>query len=180
VPEAVEGGTVDSVYLALGSNAGDRAAHLSDAVRGLRGILEVDGVSSVYETDPFGVLEQPVFWNMAVAGRTRLEPEALLAAVKALEQRIGRTATYRMGPREIDIDVLLHGSRALTTETLTVPHPGLSERAFVLQPLLELEPGLVHPVTGERLSGRLAALGSRGVRRLGAAADVLGSSLAVT
>jgi 2-amino-4-hydroxy-6-hydroxymethyldihydropteridine diphosphokinase len=162
-----------TVHLALGTNRGDRTGHLRGAVDGLRAMVEVRALSDVYETAPFGVTDQPPFLNMAVAAATRLEPETLLLGVKALERALGRTASVRMGPREIDIDLLLWGDVVLETELLTIPHPGLMERNFVLRPLLDVAPELRHPVTGERLADRLHLLGMAGVRRLGAAAPIL-------
>jgi 2-amino-4-hydroxy-6-hydroxymethyldihydropteridine diphosphokinase len=168
VPESVA-----TVHLALGSNRGDRAAHFRNALAGLRALLEVDAVSAIYETDPVGVLDQPVFWNMALRAHTTLAPDALLDAVKALEGRVGRTASVRMGPREIDIDLLLHGAVIRDSARLTLPHPGLMARPFVLRPVIDVSPDLRHPVTGDRLDARLRELGETGIRRVGTAADVL-------
>lgn len=110
---------------------------------------------------------------MVVAGRTQLAPAALLAAIKRVERALGRVASYRMGPREIDIDLLLHGTAVIDEPGLTVPHAGLLDRPFVLRPLLDVGAALRHPVTGELLAERLRALGVAGVRPLGAAAAVL-------
>jgi 2-amino-4-hydroxy-6-hydroxymethyldihydropteridine diphosphokinase len=161
------------VWLGLGSNLGDRAQHLAAAIGALRRCVALDALSGVYETQPYGYLEQPVFWNMALRGRTALAPHELLAAVKALEPELGRVASFPMGPRAIDIDVLLYDDVIIRSEELTVPHAGVLERPFVLAPLLELDEDLRHPVTGEKLADRAAALGMTGVRRIGRAADVL-------
>jgi 2-amino-4-hydroxy-6-hydroxymethyldihydropteridine diphosphokinase len=162
-------------HLSLGANLGDRRAALQAAVDalGARGIT-VTASSSTYETDPVGlVLDQPVFLNACVAIATDLEPEALLDAVKDVERALGRETDpaapgyVRHGPRPIDVDVLLLGDRAHRSQRLTVPHPALLERRFVLIPLLELDLELETP-GGVRLADALAALPvSDGVRRAG-------------
>ncbi len=148
-------------YLGLGSNVGDRWAHLRGAVEALRGHgVEVDAVSSAYETEPVGeVLDQPDFLNAAVRIRTDLEPEGLLDLCKAIEAESGRMfGGPRHGPRTLDVDLLLLGEVELTTERLTLPHPQAASRRFVLAPLLELDPGLTLP-DGTRLIDCLEALG---------------------
>jgi 2-amino-4-hydroxy-6-hydroxymethyldihydropteridine diphosphokinase len=148
-------------YLGLGSNVGERAEHLRAAV-GLLGEhgVEVEAVSSVYETDPVGeLLDQPDFLNAAVRVRTELEPEALLDVCKAVEVERGRVfAGPRHGPRPLDVDVLMLGGLELETERLTLPHPQVTARRFVLVPLLELDPELALP-DGTRLAKALAGLG---------------------
>ena len=149
-------------YLGLGSNVGDRAAHLRAALAELseQGV-EIEAVSSAYETEPVGeVLDQPDFLNAAVRISTELEPETLLEACKAIEVEQGRMlAAGRHTPRPLDIDLLLLGDLELTTERLTLPHPEVTSRRFVLAPLLELDPDLSLP-DGTRLTDALAALGS--------------------
>ena len=149
-------------YLGLGSNVGDRAAHLRAAIAALpeHGV-EVEAVSSAYETEPVGeVLDQPDFLNAAVRIRTELEPEALLEVCKAIEVEQGRMlAAGRHTPRPLDIDLLLLGDLELSTERLTLPHPEVTSRRFVLAPLLELDADLSLP-DGTRLAHSLAALGS--------------------
>ncbi len=155
-------------YLGLGSNVGDSAGHLRAAVELLseRGV-EVEAVSSAYATEPVGeVLDQPDFLNAAVRIRTELEPEALLDACKAVEAERGRSfEAPRHSPRPLDVDLLLLGDLELKTERLTLPHPEVSSRRFVLAPLLELDPELTLP-DGTRLADALAALpeGQRVVR----------------
>jgi 2-amino-4-hydroxy-6-hydroxymethyldihydropteridine diphosphokinase len=127
----------------------------------------------VYETDPVGDADQPVFWNLVVRLHTALEPRALLTGLKRVEQRIGRRTTHRFGPRVIDLDVLLDAQYRVVTPELEVPHPRMMERAFVLLPLAELDPELVHPVTGERIADRLAAGGLERAVRLFAGTDLL-------
>jgi 2-amino-4-hydroxy-6-hydroxymethyldihydropteridine diphosphokinase len=157
-------------YLGLGSNEGDRRARLEAAVRALpgRGII-VTASSSVYETEPVGeVLDQREFLNAVVRVRTGLAPEELLDACKDVERALGRAAGgIRHGPRPIDVDLLLLGGIELSTERLTLPHPEVLGRRFVLVPLLELDPDLVLP-DGRRVAGALAALGEgQQVRRAG-------------
>ncbi len=157
-------------YLGLGSNLGDREAHLRAAVELLeeQGIA-VKAVSSAYETEPVGeILEQPDFLNAAVRISTELEPERLLDVCKAIEVERGRLfGAPRHGPRPLDLDVLLLGGQPHASERLTVPHPALARRRFVLVPLLELDLGLALP-DGTSLAGALARLPvDEDVRRAG-------------
>jgi 2-amino-4-hydroxy-6-hydroxymethyldihydropteridine diphosphokinase len=149
-------------YLGLGSNIGDREGHLRAAIAALpeHGV-EVEAVSSAYETEPVGeVLDQPDFLNAAIRIRTELEPEPLLEVCKAIEVERGRmVAASRHSPRPLDIDLLLLGDLERATERLTLPHPEVTSRRFVLAPLLELDSDLALP-DGTRLSDALAALGS--------------------
>jgi len=133
------------VYLALGANLGDRSASLRTAVERLRDAVAVERLSSVYETEPAYLLDQPHFLNMALRGRTTLDPHALLAFLKRIERDMGRAAGPRYGPRTIDLDILLYDSLALATAQLTIPHPRMVERSFVLAPLAEIAPELVPP-----------------------------------
>ncbi|MDX6602441.1 MAG: 2-amino-4-hydroxy-6-hydroxymethyldihydropteridine diphosphokinase [Solirubrobacterales bacterium] len=149
-------------YLGLGSNVGDRESHLRAAIEmlGERGV-EVDAISSTYETEPVGeVLDQADFLNAAIRIGTDLEPEALLDLCKEIELARGRTLDApRHGPRPLDLDLLLLGDLELSTERLTLPHPEVSSRRFVLAPLLELDPDLALP-DGTHLLDALDALGS--------------------
>jgi 2-amino-4-hydroxy-6-hydroxymethyldihydropteridine diphosphokinase len=148
-------------YLGLGSNVGDRASHLRAAIELLREHgVEVEAVSSTYETEPVGeVLDQPDFLNAAVRVRTGLDPEALLDLCKEVEVARGRALDApRHSPRPLDVDLLLLGELELATERLTLPHPEVTSRRFVLAPLLELDPALALP-DGTRLGDALAALG---------------------
>jgi len=152
---------VQTGYLGLGSNVGNPAAHLRAAVELLRARgVEVEAVSSAYVTEPVGeVLEQPDFLNAAVRIRTELEPEALLDVCKAVEAERGRSfEAPRHSPRPLDVDLLLLGNLELETERLTLPHPEVTSRRFVLVPLLELNPELTLP-DGTRLADALRALG---------------------
>jgi 2-amino-4-hydroxy-6-hydroxymethyldihydropteridine diphosphokinase len=162
--------TVATGYLGLGSNVGDRRRLLESAVAALapHGV-SVLASSSVYETEPVGeVTDQPEFLNACIRIDTELDPEQLLDACKAVERELGRTAGgIRHGPRPIDVDVLLLGDLVHRSERLSLPHPEVTSRRFVLVPLLELDPGLVTS-DGERLADALAALGDgQAVRRAG-------------
>ncbi|HEY6771034.1 MAG TPA: 2-amino-4-hydroxy-6-hydroxymethyldihydropteridine diphosphokinase [Solirubrobacterales bacterium] len=147
-------------YLGLGSNVGDREAELRRAVEDLRAHgVQVEGVSSLYETEPVGeILDQPDFLNAAVRVTTSLEPEELLEVCKTIEAEHGRAfGGPRHGPRPIDIDLLLLGDIELSTDRLTLPHPEVTSRRFVLLPLLELDPDLRLP-DGSELRAALDAL----------------------
>ena len=140
--------------VALGSNLassfGDRAANLHLAVERLGGLGSITAVSSFYDTEPVGYLDQPRFLNAACVLRTELAPVALLRGLLALEQSMGRDRTNvpEKGPRVIDLDLLLYGGETLRSAELTLPHPAMHERAFVLEPLVEIAPEWVHPVAG--------------------------------
>ena len=133
------------VYLALGSNLGDRRANLRAAVDRLGKLVVVEALSALYETEPAYVTDQPRFLNAALRGRTALDPPALLALLKRIERDLGRAPAARYGPRVIDLDILLYGDRSIATEALTVPHPRMAERPFVLVPLAEIAPELTPP-----------------------------------
>ena len=172
-------GTV-AVYLGLGSNLGDRLAALTDALALLDAApgLTLTAVSSVYETAPWGVVEQPAFLNLAVGLAATLAPEELLAVCQRVETEVGRTPTYRWGPRVIDIDILLYGDAVVRRDKpdLQIPHPRLRERAFVLAPLAEIAAGVKAPPDGATVGELLAQVGGRdGVKWWGgppAVADV--------
>lgn len=152
-----------AVHIALGSNLGDRAANLRLA-RGLMAEFIADiRCSSIYETPPWGVLDQPRFLNQVIKGITTLSPLRLLDKLKAIEKTMGREQTIRFGPRIIDLDILLYGEHLIDYRRLQVPHPRMLERAFVLLPLVELSPGLVIPGIGLPVEDTLAGLDTNGI-----------------
>jgi len=157
---------------------GRRARMLAEALAALQAQdgLELGAASSVYETDPVGVTEQPAFLNMVARFRCTLTPAGLLEAVRSVEAKRGRVRTMRWGPRTIDVDVLLIGGLRVQTDELTVPHPELTRRQFVLIPLAEIDPGLPLPgpgTAGARTAGELAEPGGQAVRRLGTLDELL-------
>jgi 2-amino-4-hydroxy-6-hydroxymethyldihydropteridine diphosphokinase len=136
-----------TVYLALGTNLGDRAANLKQAIASLTPQLEVKAKSGIYETPPWGFEDQPKFLNQVLKAKTYLDPEPLLKHLKRLEVALGRKESFPNGPRLIDIDILFYDDLVLNKPSLVIPHPRLHERAFVLLPLMEIAPELRHPVT---------------------------------
>lgn len=136
-------------FLGMGSNIGDRFAQIEQAVRLLEdiGTIEVDKLSSVYETEPVGYLDQPKFLNLVCQIRTTLTPHQLLRQVQSIEQRLKRVRTIRWGPRTIDIDILLFGDQMVHDPDLIIPHPRMLQRSFVMVPLAELDPNRIIPGT---------------------------------
>jgi 2-amino-4-hydroxy-6-hydroxymethyldihydropteridine diphosphokinase len=153
-----------TIYLGLGTNLGDRAANLQAAVAGLAKKLNVTAVSPIYETPPWGITDQPDFLNMCLTAETDLPPNELLALLKTLEKEIGRAPGERWGPRLIDIDLLFYANQIIETEKLTIPHPELPERAFVLRPLVDVAPNFVHPVLGKTMAALAAKVDDEGIR----------------
>ncbi len=139
-----------SAFIGLGSNLGERHRFLNAAAAEVRRLpgTKVIWYSSVYETDPYGVKDQPKFLNAVGEIETELHPKDLLKELKRIEESVGRKARERWGPREIDLDILLYDGFVYSDETVTVPHPEIERRKFVLLPLREIAPDLVHPVSG--------------------------------
>jgi len=156
-----------AVYLSLGANLGDAPATLREAARRLGAAQGLDKVrlSPLYRTAPQGLVHQPHFINAAIAAETTLEPEDVLALCRSVEESLGRVRTVRWGPRNIDIDILLVGDAVRDTAELTLPHPRMLERAFVLRPLLDLAPDL--SVNGVSLQARILSLADQAVEPLG-------------
>lgn len=153
------------VYLALGSNLGDRLANLKQAISFLTPQLDVRAKSQVYETPPWGFENQPKFLNQVIKAKTYLDPEPLLKHLKRLEVALGRKESFPNGPRLIDIDVLFYDDLVSNKPSLIIPHPRLHERGFVLLPLLELAPDLVHPVHKKTVRELAALVNVEGIEK---------------
>jgi 2-amino-4-hydroxy-6-hydroxymethyldihydropteridine diphosphokinase len=152
-------------YIALGSNLGDRLGFLQQAVSRLADVGTIDAASDVFETDPVGYLDQPAFLNAVIQLRTNLAPRELLSALQAIEAELGRERSFPNAPRTLDLDLLLYDDLTMRSDRLTVPHPRLHERAFVLVPLAQIAPDLTHPVRKQTIAAVLAELGdTSGVR----------------
>ena len=146
-------------YIGIGSNVGDRVENLRQALEHLDGIMSLERLSATYETAPRYVLDQPPFLNMAVGGDTPLEPLLLLEQLKKIEIDIGRVPTEeRYGPRAIDLDILFYGSDVVNEPGLSIPHPLMAEREFVLRPLADIAPNFRHPVMGRSVAEILSLL----------------------
>ena len=154
------------VYLALGSNLGNRAINLNIAINSLTPQMVLKKKSPVYETPPWGFTNQPAFLNQVLMVETYEEPERLLKHLKRLETALGRTPNFQNGPRLIDIDILFYDDLVLDTARLVIPHPRLQERAFVLVPLAYIAPDLVHPVLKKTVKEILADVNSQGVLKI--------------
>lgn len=165
-PQSDQSEGTHTVYLALGSNLGDRRGNLTAALRRLSAAVHIDALSSLYETEPVGYLDQPQFLNMVCRGNTRLSPTDLLHHTQKIEIALGRQPTFRNGPRPIDIDILLYDDLQIEQEGLTIPHPRMTERAFVLAPLAEIAPELIHPMSGKTMQQLLATVSQEGIEKV--------------
>ncbi len=151
------------VYLGLGSNLGDRSAQLEKALEEMGPEVQVLRRSAIYETKPWGFEEQEEFLNMVIEAETEQEPPALLKKIKDVERKVGRQATFRNGPREIDIDILLYDDLECSESGLSIPHPRLHERAFMLVPLAELASDLIVPGQDTTVAELIERLDASGV-----------------
>lgn len=152
------------IFLSLGTNLGDRAQNLHCAREFLCSQMKLMKASSIYETKPWGLVDQPDFLNQLLCLESALSPFPLLDLLKQGEAQLGRLPGLRYGPRLIDMDILFYDDYVIRTERLSIPHLRLAERAFVLLPMAELAPDFVHPVLGRRMQSLLEAIGSDGVR----------------
>jgi len=153
------------VYLALGSNLGNRLSNLKEAIAALPPQMEVKAKSAVYETPPWGYEDQPKFLNQVLKATTYLDPEPLLKHLKRLEVALGRKETFQNGPRLIDIDILFYDELILNKPSLVIPHPRLQERGFVLLPLMDLDPNLTHPVTKKSVREMMTDCNVEGIKK---------------
>jgi len=153
------------VYLALGSNLDNRLANLRQALAALPPQMEVKAKSHVYETPPWGYEDQPRFLNQVIKVITYLEPRPLLKHLKRLEVTLGRKASFQNGPRLIDIDILFYDDLILNTDSLIIPHPRLPERGFVLLPLMDIDPELVHPANKKSVREMAALSDLKGIEK---------------
>jgi len=160
----------EQAYIGIGSNLEDRRAYLQAGLTEVVAVpgVELEAVSSVYETAPLGPVDQPFFLNAVFSVRTTLSPAKLLGAMQAIENRHHRQRRIRWGPRTLDLDLLLYGQVQVETEDLVLPHPHMAERCFVLVPLCEIAPDLRHPRTGRPFAAGLRELDcARQARRVG-------------
>jgi 2-amino-4-hydroxy-6-hydroxymethyldihydropteridine diphosphokinase len=156
-----------TVYIALGSNLGDRRANLNDAIERLKAPdLRVLRASSIYETEPRDLPDQPWFLNQVIEIETDLFPMQLLTRLQKIERAMGRQRTVAKGPRIIDLDILQFSDAQIHTSRLEIPHPRMTERRFVLEPLAELAPDLRHPKTKATVREMLARVADQAVRKL--------------
>jgi 2-amino-4-hydroxy-6-hydroxymethyldihydropteridine diphosphokinase len=158
--------------LSLGSNLGDRLENLKKALEKLKDLGIVEKASSVYETDPVGYLDQPQFLNMACLLATKLSPEELLKGLKMLEEEMGREASFRNAPRPIDVDIIFFNEIVFDSPDLTIPHPRMHERAFVLAPLAELVPEDIHPVLKRTVSDLVQTIDQSRIDKLSDLSDL--------
>lgn len=154
-----------TVYLALGTNLGDRLTNLKQAISALTPQMEVQTKSQVYETPPWGYEDQPKFLNQVIKVQTYLEPEPLLKHLKRLEVALGRKASFQNGPRLIDIDLLFYDDLILNKPSLVIPHPRLHERGFVLLPLMDIAPDLMHPLYKKSVREMAAQCDTHGIEK---------------
>lgn len=162
-----------TVFLSLGANRGDRKNNLEQALQHLEKVITIQAVSSLYETEPVGEggkplpYDQPLFLNLACQGKTNLEPNNALTALKEIEASMGRRPSFRNAPRPIDIDILLYDNLQVILPQLVIPHPRMRERAFVLIPLAEIAPFTIEPISGQTIQQIASQVSTQGIHKTG-------------
>jgi 2-amino-4-hydroxy-6-hydroxymethyldihydropteridine diphosphokinase len=161
------------IFLALGGNMGDRKQNLKQALVLLSRKVDIEAVSPIYESDPVGYTEQPLFLNMVLKGKTALKPKELLKYAKEIESKLGRQPSFPNAPRPIDIDILFYDNKIINSKELTVPHPRITVRSFVLVPLNEISPDFIHPGNDRAVKHLVSDLGTiKGLHRWGEAEQI--------
>ncbi len=153
----------ERIYLSLGTNLGNRELNLDAVLKDLPPEVFILERSPIYQTAPWGYLDQPDFLNQVLLVETTLSPQGLLEHIKGIEENIGRKPSFRYGPRKVDIDILFYGDRIIQDEVLEIPHPRIKDRAFVLVPLADIDPGLVYPGTDLSVTDLLLDVDQTGV-----------------
>lgn len=156
---------VDNVFIALGSNIGNRLANLEKALSLMEPVIKTHNCSSIYVTPPWGYLEQPEFFNQVCKCTTGFAPLELLSFLKEIEKEMGRKSSFLYGPRLIDLDILFYDKRVIEYPNLSIPHPHIEKRAFVLVPLMEIAPDFCHPVTGKTIREMYQAVDRQGIKK---------------
>jgi 2-amino-4-hydroxy-6-hydroxymethyldihydropteridine diphosphokinase len=166
---------VSTAYLALGTNQGNRKLNLRQALVLLSRKVDIKQVSPIYESDPVGYTEQPLFLNVVLRGNTKLKPRDLLKYAKEIESKLGRIPSFQNAPRTMDIDILFYDNKVMSNPELTIPHPRIPVRSFVLVPFNEIGPDFIHPGNKRSIKHLVKDLGEiKGLHRWGEAEQIWG------